>query len=51
MDILTRITEVISMNKLGKICDIMWMVSTIVKKTIIPSIVSILWKILMNELK
>ncbi len=31
-NILTRTTEVMSVNKLGKMCDLMWMVSRIVKK-------------------
>ncbi len=34
-NILTRTIEVMSMNKRGKMCDVMWMASRIVKKTII----------------
>ncbi len=50
-NILTRTTEVMSENKLGKMCDVMWMVSRIVKNTIILSFVSIRWKILINVFK
>ncbi len=31
-NILTRTTEVVSLDKLGKMCDVMWMASRIVKK-------------------
>ncbi len=41
-NILTRTTKVMSVNKLGKMCDVMWTVSKIVKNTIIPSFVSVI---------
>ncbi len=50
-NILTHTTEVMSVNKLGKMCEVMWMASRIVKNSIILSFVSIWWKILTNVLK